>query len=86
MRTTLTLDPDVAKRIERLRERRGATLREIVNQALREGLPQLEAPDDPRKSHTTKAVSLGGCLIGNLDDVAEVLAVAVAEGEEEGRL
>lgn len=80
MRTTLTLDPDVAKRIERLRKARGLTLRDIVNQALREGLPQLEAPGRPRKEHSTKAVSLGGCLIGNIDDVAEVLAAAQGDG------
>jgi metal-responsive CopG/Arc/MetJ family transcriptional regulator len=76
MRTTLTLDDDVAKRIERLRKRHGLTLRDVVNQALREGLSQLETPQRARKSHTTKAVSLGGCLIGNIDDIAEVLAVA----------
>lgn len=28
----------------------------------------------------TKQVSLGGCLIGNIDDVADVLAVA--DGDE----
>jgi len=80
MRTTLTLDEDVAKRIERLRERHGQTLRDVVNQALREGLSQIETPQRARTSHTTKAVSLGGCLIGNIDDIAEVLAVA--EGDE----
>lgn len=80
MRTTLTLDDDVAKRIERLRKERNLSLRDVVNQALREGLARLEAPQRPRKVHTTKAVSLGGRLIGNIDDVAEVLAVA--EGDE----
>lgn len=80
MRTTLTLDADVARRIERLRKARGLSLRDVVNQALREGLPQLEAPLRPRKEHVTKAVSLGGCLIGNIDDVAEVLAVAEGDG------
>jgi hypothetical protein len=80
MRTTLTLDDDVAKRIERLRKRRNLSLRDVVNQALREGLVRLEAPRRPRKAHTTKEVSLGGCLIGNIDDVAEVLAVA--DGDE----
>jgi len=80
VRTTLTLDDDVAKRIERLRKRRKLSLRDVVNQALREGLDRLEAPERPRKVHTTKEVSLGGCLIGNIDDIAEVLAVA--EGDE----
>jgi hypothetical protein len=35
MRTTLTLDAGVARRIERLRKARGLSMREIVNQALR---------------------------------------------------
>ena len=80
MRTTLTLDDDVAKRIERLRKQRDLSLREVVNEALREGLPRLENARRPRKAHKTKAVSLGGCLIGNIDDIAEVLAVA--DGDE----
>ncbi len=80
MRTTLTLDDDVAKRIDRLRRQRDMTLRDVVNEALREGLPQLEAPDRPRKAHSTKAVSLGGCLLGDIDDIAEVLAVAEGDG------
>lgn len=79
MRTTLTLDEDVARHLERLRRRRRATLREIVNEALRHGLAQIEAPERPRKPHATKAVSLGGCLVGDVDDVAE--ALAVGEGE-----
>jgi len=80
MRTTLTLDDDVAKRIDRLRRQRDMTLRDVVNEALREGLPQLEAPDRPRKAHSTKAVSLGGCLLGDIDDIADVLAVAEGDG------
>ncbi len=80
MRTTLTLDDDVARRIERLRKQRGLSLREIVNRALREGLSHLEAPASPRKAHVTKPVSLGGCLIGSIDDVTEVLAVAEGDG------
>jgi hypothetical protein len=80
MRTTLTLDDDVARLIERIRRRRGATLRDVVNDALREGLPRLEAPARPRKLHETRSVSLGGCLIGSVDDVAEALAVAEGDG------
>ncbi len=76
MRTTLTLDDDVAKRIERLRRERDLTLRDVVNSALRAGLDQLETPKRARKSHETKAVALGGCLVGSIDDVGDVLAVA----------
>jgi hypothetical protein len=79
MRTTLSLDDDVARLLERARRRRGISLKQLVNEALREGLARLEAPRTPRKRHATKAVSLGRCLLDNVDDVAEALAVADGE-------
>lgn len=79
MRTTLTLDKDVAVRLERIRRSRDATLKEVVNEALRQGLRQMTAKPRPRKPFRTKSVSLGHCLIGSVDDVAE--ALVVAEGE-----
>jgi len=79
VRTTLTLDDDVARLLERARKRRGVTLKELVNEVLREGLARLEAPRTPRKRHATKAVSLGRCLLDNVDDVAEALAAADGE-------
>lgn len=79
MRTTLTLDRDVALAIERLRRREGGSLKAIINQALRVGLRSLSAPPGPRPAPRTRAVDLGACRLGNLDDVAE--ALAVAEGE-----
>jgi len=79
VRTTLTLDDDVARLLERARKRRGITLKELVNEALREGLARLEAPRTPRKRHATKAVSLGRCLLDHVDDVAEALAAADGE-------
>ena len=80
MRTTLSLDDDVARLLERTRRRRGISLKQLVNEALREGLARLEAPRAPRKRHATKAVSLGRCLLDNVDDVAEALAAADGEG------
>lgn len=38
MRTTLTLDPDVAQRIDQEVRRKGKTLKKVVNDALRMGL------------------------------------------------
>ena len=38
MRTTLTLDEDVAKRLEQEVKRRGGTFKSVVNEALRSGL------------------------------------------------
>ncbi len=79
MRTTLTLDEDVAVIVERLRRSRRQTLKQVVNEALREGLKQLTLPPPARKPFRTTAVDLGECLLGNVDNVADVLAVA--EGE-----
>lgn len=44
MRTTLTLDPDVAKLIEEEAHRRRKPIKQVVNEALRRGLsPQMTA-------------------------------------------
>jgi hypothetical protein len=74
MRTTLTLEPDVAARLEQLMRERGQPLRAIVNAALREGLPLLERPARRRKSFRTTGFDLGPSLVGSLDNVEEVLA------------
>jgi len=79
MRTTLTLDDDVAARIKQrvLKEKR--TLKEIINQALRRGLDELEEPLH-KGGYKTPSVSLGRCFLGNVDDITEVLEVA--EGDD----
>jgi adenine-specific DNA glycosylase len=79
MRTTLTLDKDVAAVIERLRKTRDESLKTLVNQALREGLKQLEAPHRKPARFRTGSVDLGRCLLVNVDNVAEALAVAESE-------
>lgn len=79
MRTTLTLDDDVAALLKRVMARERKSLKEVVNMALREGLEQMGRSRSPATPYRTTPVSLGKCLVGSLDDVAEVLAVA--EGE-----
>lgn len=79
MRTTLSLDDDVAAELERLRRDRQATHKELVNEALRLGLRQITSPARRRGRFQTAAVDLGASRVGSLDDVAE--ALAVAEGE-----
>ena len=79
MRTTLTLDDDVAAMIERLRKRSGAQAKQLVNEALRRGLVQMASPEPAHTSYRTPSTSLGRCLLASLDDIAQVLAVA--EGE-----
>jgi hypothetical protein len=80
MRTTLTLDDDVAALIERLRRERRQPLKEIVNDALRRGLREAVARPRARAPFETNAVDLGGVRVGSIDDVAGVLATA--EGED----
>lgn len=79
MRTTLTLDDDVAAALERLRKGRDASFRDLVNEALREGLKQMTGRPKRRATVRTRAVSLGHCRVGNVDNVADVLAVAESE-------
>ena len=76
MRTTLSLDDDVAAQLERVRRARGGSLKETVNAALREGLQRLEQPRPRKPRSYTRVVYLGKPRIGSLDNVAEVLAVA----------
>jgi hypothetical protein len=80
MRTTLSLDDDVAALLERLQKEKKASLKQVVNEALRQGLQKMRAPVRPSKPYRTPSVSLGRCLQASVDDVAEVLAVA--EGED----
>lgn len=76
MRTTLSLDDDVAALLRRVLKARKASLKEVVNQALREGLRRMSEPPARRRPYRTTPVSLGRCLVDNVDDVAEVLAHA----------
>ena len=47
MRTTLTLEPDVARRLELEMKRSGDGLKAVVNRALRVGLAMTDKPMDP---------------------------------------
>lgn len=71
MRTTLTLDDDVVARLKVEMRRAGRSLRETVNDALREGL----SPRRPaRKPFRVAARDLGRLQPGlSLDNVAELL-------------
>lgn len=61
MRTTLTLDDDVAAALERLRRSREESLKVLVNEALRRGLKQINKRLEQRHPFRTTAVTLGYC-------------------------
>jgi predicted flavoprotein YhiN len=79
MRTTLTLDDDVAAALERLRRARDSSLKEVVNDALRRGLSDLTIQPKRREPFETQVVSLGRLRLADIDNVSESLAVV--EGE-----
>jgi hypothetical protein len=80
MRTTLSLDDDVAALIEKIRKKNDASLKELVNAALREGLARMVDPPASRKKFHMTVHDAGRCYLPNLDNTAEVLAFA--EGEQ----
>ena len=79
MRTTITLDDDVAAALQRLRRARDASLKDVVNDALRRGLSDLTARPKRRAPFQTQVVALGRLRLASIDNVSESLAAA--EGE-----
>jgi hypothetical protein len=72
MRTTLTIDDDVAVKLRAAAKDR--PFKVVVNEALRAGLAALERRTPPRKPYRTRGFNLGPSLVGSLDNVEEVLA------------
>ncbi|REK06094.1 MAG: CopG family transcriptional regulator [Acidobacteria bacterium] len=81
MRTTLTLEDDVARELGRLQREREASFEQVVNVALRAGLMVLrgEVAEAPR-AYSTEPADLGRARLPDLDDVAGVLEIADSEG------
>jgi hypothetical protein len=73
MRTTLTLDDDVAAKLKAESRRAGRPFREIVNETLRRGLASRHTTDQ-RRPFTIAARDLGELKPGlSLDNVAELI-------------
>jgi hypothetical protein len=72
MRTTLTIDDDVAAKLRAAAKDR--PFKTVVNEALRAGLKALEKRVPPRKPYRTRGFNLGPSLVGSLDNVEEVLS------------
>lgn len=80
MRTTLTLDPDVAAALQRVAATRNIAWKEAVNTAIREGLASLERQGPKRRRYVTPAVDTGPPALVGVHSVHEMLAFA--EGED----
>jgi len=80
MRTTLTIDDDIAAVLERLRRTSDdASLKGLINEALRRGLREMTASPREQPTFRTRSVDLGRPRIGSVDDIGE--ALAVGEGD-----
>lgn len=75
MRTTLTLEDDVAARLNQVQKRSHASLKSIINESLRAGLCVMEK----ESVATDGAYSIKPAQLGNklpeLDNIAEILAL-----------
>jgi hypothetical protein len=80
MRTTVTLEADVAARLERARRKRRIAFKALVNEVLRSGLDVLEAPRSARERFSTEGFALGESRVGSLDNIEDVLLRV--EGED----
>ena len=79
MRTTLTLDPDVAAKARKGAAKLGKPFKEVVNMALRTGLDAVLSPPTA-KPYRTKPRALGLRQGFSYDSIADLLARA--EGED----
>ncbi len=77
MRTTLSLDDDVAALLKQTLAKSKKSLKQLVNEALRAGLK----PVPPKRTRRTRTRTWNGgqCLIGSITSVSD--ALAIAEGE-----
>jgi hypothetical protein len=80
MRTTVTLEDDVAAELAKLQKRRKLGFKEALNEALRAGIESLGRPRARARRVNLRVHDAGPCLIGEIASVSE--ALAVAEGEQ----
>jgi hypothetical protein len=79
MRTTLTLDPDIAAKAKKGAAKLRKPFKEVINAALRVGLDEILAPPSA-KQYRTKPRPLGLRHGFSYDNISELLARA--EGED----
>lgn len=73
MRTTITLDEDVAAKLTSLARRTGRAFRDVVNETLRRGLAR-PAASPPREPFRVKTRDMGRLRPGvSLDSVADLI-------------
>lgn len=79
VRTTLSLDPDVAAEIEKRRSRTARSAKAEINHLLRAGLEHERNLVSQRPPYNTRTVRVGGLKISSLDSITDALAEAEQE-------
>jgi hypothetical protein len=75
VRTTLTLDPDVAARVKQAARRSGRPFKQVINELLRAGLTR-SSESATTKPFKVEAVNFGGLRAGlSIDNINELLEV-----------
>ena len=73
MRTTLTLDNDVAAMLKRTRADSSVDFKELVNDLLRAGLKQRHQPKPKTRRYRTPSTNAGACLVDSIANIQSVL-------------
>lgn len=81
MRTTITLEDDLYVLLEKRRAEEGKSFKQMLNEVLRAGF-HLDAADAgaSRQRAETATFDMGTPLIGNMDNIGDLMAIA--EGED----
>lgn len=74
VRTTLTIDPDVAERLRLEQQARGCTFKEAVNDALRRGLARDAAAAAPRDRYVMPVLDLQPRPGINVDKIRDIVS------------
>jgi len=80
MRTTLTIDDDLAKALKRRAQETGRSFKSLVNEALRIGLEET-ATEPVRRPYRLESVALGQVTAGLDMDKALLLAGSMEDEE-----
>jgi len=79
VRTTLTLDADVAALLEKVQVNHNKTFKETVNSALRLGLLKMIEPVEARRPFRTRILPTGPRTVADIANTAEVLSLIERE-------
>ena len=73
MRTTLTLDADVAAELRQFQGSQKTTFKKAVNELLRAGIRAIKTKPQKKERFVTKTYDVGELLVPNLDNIHELL-------------